>query len=317
MPLRSSSVQKRYSEFTQLVNQLCYELGINTKDFPYALPPKSSIWNMKNNGSLVTDRQYQLANFLNDLLRDKDLQNHPTVHEFLQLPANFKVSTNMFEKNIIESNISQLNVGDAQAIDQHKWLEYSRLFKYHIGELQDTFDKSGTIQTKVDIREKIRKIIEPNLSKLTESLSCLLKTKNIDKSEFNKREKLAKTLQNDLLTLSRCLESSNGKDSSKQALILNSRRVLGGPQIPTEAKETNETLPLDNQELLQLQLQIHQKQDQDVAELRKIIQRHKEIGTVINNEVTEQNELLDQFNQDVDSSTDKLRNARKQARKIL
>lgn len=317
MPLRSSSVLRRYSEFTRLVDQLCYEIGINNKDFPYKLPLKASIWSMTNKNAVVSERQIELTSFLNQLLKDKDLQNHPLVHDFLQLPASFKVTSSMFERKGKDASITELIIPDAQAIDSHKWLEYSRLFKYHINDLRDSYNTAGNISMKVDIRDKINKIIKPNLAQLSGSLTNLLNNQMIDKREYNKRQVLLESLKTDLDELFGELDALNSKNSNKQTLFSNSRRVLGGANTADNAKETNETLPLDNQELLQLQLQIHLQQDQDVAQLRKLIQRQKEIGQTINTEVEEQNELLDQFNEDVDKTTDRLQVARKKARNIL
>ena len=59
-----------------------------------------------------------------------------------------------------------------------------------------------------------------------------------------------------------------------------SKRVLGGA-----VKETPETLPLNNKELLQHQVQIHQNQDKELDQLRVLIARQKQIGELINAEV--------------------------------
>lgn len=317
MPLRSTSVLRRYSEFTHLVDQLCYDIGINNKDFPYKLPLKASIWSMTNKNAVASERQIELAHFLNQVLRDKDLQNHPLVHEFLQLPASFNVTSSIFESKNKDASITELIILDAQGLDSHKWLEYSRLFRYHINELRDSYNTSGNIGMKVDIRDKINKIIKPNLAQLSDSLTNLLNNHKIDKREYSKRQDLLESLKSDLGALFGDLDALNGKNSNQQTLFSNSRRVLGGANTTDNAKETNETLPFNNQELLQKQKQIHQQQDQDVAQLRRLIQRQKEIGQTINTEVEEQNELLDQVNQDVDRTNDRLREARKKARNIL
>mmetsp|Transcript_606 Transcript_606/g.672 ORF Transcript_606/g.672 Transcript_606/m.672 type:complete len:345 (-) Transcript_606:197-1231(-) len=317
MPLRSTSVLRRYSEFSHLVDQLCYDIGINNKDFPYKLPLKASIWSMTNKNAVVSERQTELALFLNQVLRDKDLQNHPLVHEFLQLPTSFKVTTSMLERKSKDASITELVIPDAQGLDSHKWLEYSRLFKYHINELRESYSSSGNIGMKVDIRDKINKIIKPNLIQLSHSLTNLLNHHKIDKREYNKRHDIIESLKSDLDGLFGELDALNSKNSNKQTLFSNSRRVLGRANTSDNAEETNDTLPLNNQELLQQQIQIHQQQDQDVAQLRKLIQRQREIGQTINTEVEEQNELLDQVNQDVDRTTDRLREARKRARNIL
>ena len=91
-----------------------------------------------------------------------------------------------------------------------------------------------------------------------------------------------------------------------------SKRVLGGA-----VKETPETLPLNNKELLQHQVQIHQNQDKELDQLRVLIARQKQIGELINAEVEEQNEMLDRFNEEVDYTSSKIKQARRRAKKIL
>jgi regulator of vacuolar morphogenesis len=73
------------------------------------------------------------------------------------------------------------------------------------------------------------------------------------------------------------------------------RRVLGGPP-----KETERTRELDNEGVLQLQKQVMAEQDQDVADLTKVVRRMKQMGIDINEELLAQAELLDIMDQDVD-----------------
>ena len=88
-----------------------------------------------------------------------------------------------------------------------------------------------------------------------------------------------------------------------------SKRVLGGA-----VKETPETLPLNNKEL-QHQVQIHQNQDKELDQLRVLIARQKQIGELINAEVEEQNEMLDRFNEEVDYTSSKIKQARRRAKR--
>ena len=95
------------------------------------------------------------------------------------------------------------------------------------------------------------------------------------------------------------------------------REQNGGHGSLGKASETNDTLPLNNQELLQQQIQIHKNQDQELYELRKLIQRQRELGELINTEVEEHNELLDGFEHEVENAAAKVKSARLRARKIL
>jgi len=88
-------------------------------------------------------------------------------------------------------------------------------------------------------------------------------------------------------------------------------RVLGGP-----SKETDRTRDKDNKEVLQLQQQVMQGQDMDVEELGKVVRRLKELGFAINEEVTEQTQLLDMLDQDVDRVGGKIGVAGKRIQKL-
>lgn len=89
------------------------------------------------------------------------------------------------------------------------------------------------------------------------------------------------------------------------------RRVLGAP-----AKETERTMELDNEGVLQLQKQIMREQDEDLVDLTKIVTRMKEMGVQINEEIVEQNAMLGLLGEDVDRVDGKVRIAKKRIAKI-
>ncbi|KAB8343076.1 hypothetical protein FH972_022670 [Carpinus fangiana] len=99
--------------------------------------------------------------------------------------------------------------------------------------------------------------------------------------------------------------------SGAKAAASGGRRVLGGP-----LKETDRTRELDNEGVLQLQKQIMQEQDLDVGDLTKVVQRMKEMGVQINNELELQNEMLGLLDQDVDRVEGKIGVAKKRLGKI-
>lgn len=335
LPLRSFTITKRYSEFDELVNQLSSDLGINTSDFPYQLPPKSSIFTSSRNENVINDRKEKLSIFLNSLIRDRDLQNNSFVHNFLQLPLNFKFNDQIFRtsSNGNANNERDLIIDDKSInhINQFKWLELLRLFKYTINEYSKNYDDS--INSKIATRDKVNKLIKPNLSKLRSSLSKLIQNNSISNNEFQRRSLLLREVENDLSNLQDKLLSHNSyiATSNRNELLGSNgyknipgsfdsnnkfnKRVIGNPRnIP---QETNDTLSLNNNDLLQQQQQIHRNQDQEVEQLRKIIARQRQLGESINNEVSEQNSMLDSFADQVDFSSDKIRMARKKARGIL
>ncbi|PWY80126.1 hypothetical protein BO83DRAFT_406225 [Aspergillus eucalypticola CBS 122712] len=84
-------------------------------------------------------------------------------------------------------------------------------------------------------------------------------------------------------------EALMGTQGGKKA-IRSSGRVLG--------RETERTRELDNSGVVQLQKQMMQDQDVAVDELMRIVNRQKELGIAINNELQVQNELLNLADED-------------------
>lgn len=326
LPLRSFTITKRYSEFDDLVNKLCIDLGINNQDFPYVLPPKTGVFSFTSSKSqaIINDRKQKLSQFLNSLIRDKDLQNNSIVHNFLQLPTNFTFTDTLFRSTSDEKAGYErdLIIDDESLVNHFKWLEILRLFKYTINEMSKNYDHS--IQLKITTRDKVNKLIKPNLSKLLHRLTTLHKQREIDSNEYNRRLVLLKEVENELSSLQDNLLSQSSYTSSKNPDSLGSKhdllngatqskRIFGKSDTP---RETNDTIALGNKELLQYQQQIHKEQDQEIESLRKIVARQRQLGESINTEVQEQNQLLDMFADEVDQSTDKLKYARNKARNI-
>ncbi|CAH6720072.1 vacuolar morphogenesis protein 7 [[Candida] jaroonii] len=284
LPLRSHTVYKRYNEFVNLIADLTQDLGIDHNDFPYHLPPKTSFFN-KNSESIISQRKQGLSKFLNELVNDSELMNNPIFHDFLQLPPNFKFSKST-------NNLNDLNI--TNDLDPNQWLDYIRLFKTKL---------SSVDKTKLNYKKDLNTYFKPNLHKLIKSLDDL--KSQLDDKELDRRKVLVSDLSSQILNLE--------QDTKMPGSFINttSKRVIG------KIEETKDTLPLSNQELLQYQQQIHKNQDQEIGELRKIIERQKQIGMVINQEVEEQNEMLDELNDQVDITTNKLRGARRKAKKIL
>lgn len=307
LPLRSISVEKRYSDFVELVKSLSGELGLSTSDFPYKLPPKSGPFGNKR--KIAEQRQLRLTEFLLDIVKDRDLQNRVTVHRFLQLPKNFRFSRDLFESEDVKYNDEKFLIDDSDAaIEKDQWLTYFRVVRSSVSKLSQ--DKNLAAQ--VETREKIKKYIQPNVEKLTRSLSHLSNTGVIDKSEVTSRTTKLSQLQNDIeQTLS--IHSRMEREPATNISLMG--RVFGKPGAGV-VREQESTAGLNNQQLFQQQQQIHQQQDQEIEQLRKIIARQRLMGQAINQEVEEQNEMLDRFSEEVDSSSDKLRNARTRAKKI-
>ncbi|KAK6202545.1 Phox homologous domain-containing protein [Scheffersomyces amazonensis] len=320
LPLRSINVNHRYSEFEDLVDNLSSSLGINVKDFPYELPSKRINWFKNRTDSIVDERKTQLQKFLDSLIRDPSIQNNRRLHEFLQLPVNFKFSSSLFKQRVsssFESNTSTIDDTSLlsinfKSIDEVSWLEVLRVVHSSITHLIQTLQHSSSISDKLHARENINRVYHPTIKNLDSSLSRFAPTLKND--EYKRRKTLVKDLQENIQVLNKVCEPSLPITATTPNTAF-SRRVFGGN--PSQAQETKDTMGLSNQDLIQSQVQIHKQQDLEVEELRKLISRQRQIAETINTEVEEQNYLLDQFNNEVESTKDKLRIARKQAKNIL
>lgn len=89
------------------------------------------------------------------------------------------------------------------------------------------------------------------------------------------------------------------------------RRVLGAP-LP----ETERTRELGNAEMLQLQRTQMEEQDEDVEALAKMVRRQKEMGMAIQEEVSAQNQLLGNMDDNATRLAGKVDVAKKKVRKL-
>ncbi|CAK9440222.1 uncharacterized protein LODBEIA_P43220 [Lodderomyces beijingensis] len=186
LPLRSYSIKKRYSDFDNLVSTLCHQIGINHKDFPYALPPKKLTWLVKR--SVIEERKKGLARFLNSLISDSSLRNEPEVLSFLQLPKNFK-----FQQK--------------PEIRDENWHEMYRKVKNELNQESKVLDAEVNVNT-VRLRERVRNDYEPQIDDLQKSAEA-----GQDNDEKVKKLQLVVQLQNTLYQLQSRPRPSPWQDS--------------------------------------------------------------------------------------------------------
>ncbi|KAJ3037005.1 hypothetical protein HDV00_002137 [Rhizophlyctis rosea] len=80
--------------------------------------------------------------------------------------------------------------------------------------------------------------------------------------------------------------------------------------------ETDQTRPLDNSGLVQLQRQQMDDQDQNLEALSSVIRRQKQIGMAIGNELDLQNQLLGELDEGVDRTKRNLANVGKKLERV-
>lgn len=199
-----------------------------------------------------------MAEFLNNIIQDTSLQNEKEVLSFLQLPLSFK-----FTKEMLTNNRA-----DLESVEKN-WYDVYRKLKLDI-----VNESATTINERIQLHNRINRLYQPRMIELLQTVS------NVDHNEAIKRKQLIGQLQ----------EKVDELLKNDQPRELKSKRVLGSGS--TSVKETAETLPLDNRELLQHQIQIHKDQDKELEQLRVMIARQRQIGELINTEVEEQNAML-------------------------
>jgi SYP5 family syntaxin len=156
--------------------------------------------------------------------------------------------------------------------------------------------KLGTLNTKLD-----------GLADLLDSPQC----EAVSENEKNRRRDLITALRNRreqmLLSLKR-----DQRQSDRQSLLDTGGSASNGP-----ARETVNTADLDNPGLLQMQQQVMHNQDAELEQMEKSVQSTRHLALTINEELSLQENLLEDFEQDVDVTHNKMRAAQKRLKGIL
>lgn len=129
-----------------------------------------------------------------------------------------------------------------------------------------------------------------------EGLSKGLESFEMGNGEGKRRSELLNSLKREHEDIESLLSTTNTTNSRPPT----KGRILG------EAQETERTRPLDNQQLLQVQKVDMSTQDEQLNQLHKAIQRQRQLGEAINEELAIQNELLDELEGETDRVGSKL-----------
>lgn len=319
LPLRSFTVQKRYSEFLALHKSLLNQASVSP---PAQLPGKSWFSSTTSNPHRLEERRKGLETYLRAIneAEDSRWRNSAAWRAFLNLPSSaFSNNSSNASSNLHAAVNGPGGVGgNAPPIaDPTTWLDCHRDVKSYLHEARlhlTRRDQASTPQKQHECSAHAKSSlvrVGSLLSALDDGLKNLgdksaFGGSKLGDGELRRRKDLLtsarkekdglENLLNAMATKSK-LDSAMASVQDKEALVGASKprpgRVLG--------KETDQTRELDNEGVLQLQKQIMQNQDLDVDELRKIVSRQKELGVAINNELHVQNELLDMVDEDVET----------------
>jgi regulator of vacuolar morphogenesis len=332
--VRSWQMWRRYSEFVDLHTELTKSVGAPP---PSSLPPKHALAMLRplKNQALLEERRAGLEAYLRAIVSAKDSRwlDAFAFRDFLGVPMG---------KQPIGGRTNDATgsvAGGRGEFTSSSWLDEHTDVQTLVRDIRadvnrrDAFSDRGDVgqahATNVQAKKKLAGALT-RVGGLVAGLDALA-LRGMSEGELQRRTDLVARVQDDceklaqMLTVarhtSRALPSAPpaGSSSDRAALlggVASAKpiaRVFGVPQPP---KETEETRPLDDHGLLQLQQVKMDQQDAQVAQLATILQRQKQLGMAINNELAQHIELLDGLSNDMDRVGGKLTAAKKQLNRL-
>ncbi|KAF2428783.1 hypothetical protein EJ08DRAFT_591937 [Tothia fuscella] len=321
-PLRTQTIQKRYSDFVELNNALTSAIGAP----PANIPAKSWFSRTINNPQFTEQRRKGLEDYLKaiEAAPDPKWRNHGLYKSFLGMapppttePKLHKSGTQQDEDN---------NTFEAKpTMSSQQWLDLHSQLKQYIQESRMCLtrrDQASTATQQHEASAQAKKWLVKAHTMILRLEEGLKGMKGHGDGELRRRRDLLTRARKEREALEGVCSAwtvngsrdvaSGYKNSSSSAAGNASTNGHGG----APAKETERTRELDNQGVLQLQQQVMQEQDMDVEDLTKVVRRMKEMGVAINEELVEQSQLLGMVDEDVDRVAGKIDVAKKRIRKI-
>lgn len=342
--VRSWNVWHRYSDFTALHDDITQHASSDT---PAQLPPKHRMSLLSNLGvtsdqAIVEERRMGLETYLRAILSAKESKWRDTFvfRDFLGIPAgkldpSSSSSTTQFTSSawLDEHTDLQTLIRDARA-DINKRDSLSSTSS------SVPADTSAAHNANVQAKKKLA-VILTRLDALAKGLQDLAMN-GMKEGEVQRRADMVARMQDECNSLGKMVavarqsaarESSNrgldrfsqpsssSPDPSRTELFAGAPtpasrplgRVFGQKQPP---QETNQTRPLDDVGLVQLQQVQMDQQDAQLSQLSALLNRQKHLGLAINAEIEQQNELLDMLSADIDRTSGKLASTNKQMKKL-
>lgn len=333
-PLRSLTIQKRFSEFVALNSALTSQTSSSP---PVSLPSKSWFSNTVSSPALTESRRAALENYLmtingHDDSRWRDAQ---AFRSFLQLPPASSSSRSSTAASSLRNHATN------RITDPVVWLDTYRQLKTTLRDARQALtkrDQATTTQIQHEASASAKKALvrsgtliatlNASLDDLSRSLGDgeILRRKNLVENARREKEGLdsllsamvQKTALDASLEEKRQSHTQNGTSSgpshSEPSTHQTSSRHTGGGRVL--GKETDRTRALGNRGVLQLQQQMMQEQDEDVEALASAVRRQKELGEQINRALVEDAEELKLLDEDVDRVQGKMDVAKKRIGKI-
>ncbi|KAL4070988.1 Phox homologous domain-containing protein [Scleroderma citrinum] len=332
--VRSWQMWHRYSEFVELHTELVKSTGSPP---PAPLPPKNSLAIFKgpfrDESAMIDQRQAGLEAYLRAIIGAKEdkWRECYAFREFLGVPVGKQIPSG--------GTSSTMQFSLASWLDEHLELQ-SRIRDVRADinrrdTLSDRGDVGASHTANVQAKKKLAEILS-RVRTLTQGLQELGMA-GMAEGELQRRTDMVARLQDEceklgkILTIARQTSRTNTLSTPPGAftnvsLAPGSDRValLGGNKPATRVfgaalknpQETEQTRPLDDHGLLQLQRVQMEQQDAQASQLTAILQRQRHLGEAIGAELRLHNEMLDELSNNVDRVGGKLSNAKKQLNRL-
>ncbi|SLM37303.1 Target SNARE coiled-coil domain [Lasallia pustulata] len=315
LPLRSFTVQKRYSDFTALHSALASQAGAPP---PATLPQKSWFSRTTSNPGLTEERRKGLESYLRTINEVDDARWRSTSawRSFLNLP----VSTNSNTASVLHSAITT----GTSVTDPVVWLDCHRDLKslLYDARLQLTRrDQAASAQAQHECSAQAKKsLVRAGTMIITLERGLKEEGWDLGDGEIRRRKDLVGSAKKEKEGLEDLLNAMVAKSQLDKtvASVADKTALVGkaSKQGRVLGKETSKTRELDNQGVLQLQKQLMEEQDLDVEELAKVVRRQRELGVAIQEELAVQKDMLELLDEDVTRVSGKVDVVRKRVDQI-
>ena len=340
--VRSWQMWRRYSEFADLHTELTKSVGAPP---PSPLPPKHAFAMLRSpkNEALLEERRAGLETYLRAIVSAKDSRwlDAFSFRDFLGIPIGKQQAVSGI------GDLASIGGKDLLQFTSSTWLDEHMDLQSRVRDIRadinkrDAFSERGDVggahSTNVQAKKKLAGVLT-RVGTLVAGLDTLVVQSGMSEGEVQRRTEMVARLQDDCEKLAKMLTVASRQQpssspaarnitsasSSDRAALFGSggqpsvsskpiARVFGVPQPP---KETEETRPLDDHGLLQLQQAKMDQQDAQVSQLTAILQRQKQLGNAINSELAQHIELLDGLHNDTERVGGKLIAAKKQLNRL-
>lgn len=311
---KNIKLQKRYSDFANLKEEL---ESLYSDQIPYQFPKKTFLRKTTNNDRLAEERRKQLEKFLQDVIDDQvaiKWRRSLPFREFLNLPPGAFSTVNESTKEKLDTAWTLSSTNNGQPIvDLTAWIDTVRETKNVLQEARSQiFVNGGEARKKLILGRQ-------NFEGLAKGLNVASSQSSIGEGELQRRRELLHSLKREHQDLEQLLSnvSSNPEHLDIRVPVGKSKNQLFKGRVLGQPQETERTRGVENQQLLQMQRTDMKEQDEELEKLNALINKQKELGVAINEELALQNELLEELDTEVDRTTDKLKYASKKIGKIL